>query len=483
MLNYKNHQEKLEKIKSGEISLSENVKHFLKNIEANKKLNAFNFVFSEDALKDAELIETKIKSSSSCGKLAGMVIAIKDVLALKDKPLTCSSKILKDFVSLYNATAINKLKEQDAIIIGKTSCDEFAMGSSNENSAFGPVLNPVDPSRVPGGSSGGSAVAVASECCDAALGTDTGGSIRQPAAFCGVFGLKPTYGRVSRFGLTAFASSFDSIGPFTNNVEDASLILEVISGKDCLDSTSADIPVPDFQKLLDDVNLASGDYNGKPRIGIPKEYFGHGLNPEIRESIENLIGKLKTSGFEVKEISLPHTEYSIATYYILTTAEASSNLARYDGARYGYRSSESHNLKQMYTLSRSEGFGKEVKRRIMLGTYVLSAGYYDAYYKKAQKVRRLLKNDFDNAFSEVDLILTPTTPSTAFKIGEKSSDPLEMYLNDIYTTSANLAGIPGINIPIATSSEGLPIGLQLMANQFNETALLKMSYYIQKNLL
>ncbi len=474
MSQYFNHSNKIEKVKQGKLSLVQNVDDFLKKINENKNLNAFNFVFEEEAKKQAEIIEQKIKSGSH-GKLAGMVIAIKDVLSIKDKPTTCSSKILKDFTSIYTTTAVQKLIEEDAIIIGKTNCDEFAMGSSNENSAFGPVLNPIDNSRVTGGSSGGSAAAVAAGLCDAALGTDTGGSIRQPAALCGVYGLKPTYGRISRYGLTAFASSFDSIGPFTNNVEDAALILNVMAGEDKQDSTSAKVEVPDY------INNLSN--NKKLRIGIAEEYFGEGLSSEIKNETEILIEKLKSNGFEVKNLHLPHNEYTIAAYYILTTAEASSNLARYDGARYGYRSQNSQTLIDMYKSSRSEGFGTEVKRRIMLGTYVLSAGYYDAYYKKAQKVRRLIKQDFDKAFSEVDIILTPTTPSTAFKIGEKSSDPLEMYLSDIYTTSANLAGIPGISIPAAKSSEGLPIGIQLLANQFEEEKLLQMSYFIQENIL
>jgi aspartyl-tRNA(Asn)/glutamyl-tRNA(Gln) amidotransferase subunit A len=399
-----------------------------------------------------------------------MVVAVKDVLAIKDKPLTCSSKILNDFISLYTADAVQKIIDEEAIIIGKTNCDEFAMGSSNENSAFGSVKNPIDNSRVPGGSSGGSAVAVAANLCDIALGTDTGGSIRQPAAFCGVFGLKPSYGRVSRFGLTAFASSFDSIGPFAKNVDDISLVLSVISGHDEKDSTSQDIPNFCYKE----------DFNYKYKIGLPKEYFGLGLNTEIREAINDVVERLIKAGHQIIEIELPHTKYSIATYYILTTAEASSNLARFDGARYGYRSNESQNLTSMYLNSRSEGFGNEVKRRIMLGTYVLSAGYYDAYYRKAQKVRRLLKQDFDKAFLQVDIILTPTTPTTAFKIGEKTNDPLEMYLEDIYTTSANLVGIPGINIPIGKDSNGLPIGMQLMANLFEEEKLIQLSKFFDE---
>jgi aspartyl-tRNA(Asn)/glutamyl-tRNA(Gln) amidotransferase subunit A len=467
---YKNHKEKLELIKSDKLGLIDNVKHFLKNIVDQKDLNAFNFVFNHEAIETAKTIEQKIKNNSG-GKLAGMVIAIKDVLAYKDHPLTCSSNILKNFTSLYTSTAVKKLIYEDAIIIGKTNCDEFAMGSSNENSAFGNVLNPVDKTRVPGGSSGGSAVAVAANLCDVSLGSDTGGSIRQPAAFCGVFGLKPTYGRVSRFGLTAFASSFDTIGPFSKNIEDAALVMQVISGKDVNDSTSVEKLVPDFSSLLEkDIKL---------KIGIPKEYFADGLDEEIKTAILNVVDELKLEGYEVKEVSLPKTEYTIATYYILTTAEASSNLARYDGTRYGYRSNEYKNLKEMYLNSRTEGFGKEVKRRIMLGTYVLSSGYYDAYYRKAQKVRRLIKEDFDNAFKQVDLLITPTTPTAAFKIGEKSDDPLQMYLSDIYTTSANLAGIPGMSIPIGKNSENLPIGLQILSQQFEEEKIFQLAKHIQ----
>ena len=467
-MTYKNHAEKLALIRDGKLSLKENVSAFLQRIDQNKSLNAFNFVF-EDSLQQAELIEGKIKNRSA-GKLAGMVLAIKDVLALKDRPLTCSSNILKDFHSLYTATAVQKLIDEDAIIIGKTNCDEFAMGSSNENSAFGVVLNPIDHSRVPGGSSGGSAVAVTANLCDVSLGTDTGGSIRQPASFCGIYGLKPTYGRVSRYGLTAFASSFDSIGPFAKSIDDIALVLSVMSGHDEKDSTSQDIDVPDFPTELKQTK--------KFKIGLPKEYFAEGLNDEIKDLIMVQVGKLQSQGHEIIEIDLPHTEYSIATYYILTTAEASSNLARFDGARYGYRSTISGDLQSMYTNSRSDGFGAEVKRRIMLGTYVLSAGYYDAYYRKAQKVRRLLKQDFDKAFEKVDVILTPTSPFAAFKIGEKSDDPLQMYLSDIYTTSANLAGIPGINIPIGNNKEGLPVGMQLMADQFEELKLLRLGRII-----
>jgi len=465
LLSYKNHFEKISQIKSGNLSLKENVKYFLNQINEKRNLNAFNFVF-DDSIQQAEKIESKIKNDSA-GKLAGMVIAIKDVLAIKNKPLTCSSNILKNFDAIYTSTAVQKLIDEDAIIIGKTNCDEFAMGSSNENSAFGKVLNPHDNERVPGGSSGGSAVAVAANLCDVSLGTDTGGSIRQPAAFCGIYGLKPTYGRVSRFGLTAFASSFDTIGPFANSIEDIALVLEVIAGHDENDSTSAKIDSENFSQSINE--------NLKFKIGLPKEYFSTGLNDEIKKLIFDKVEFIKSLGHEVIEISLPNTEYSIATYYILTTAEASSNLARFDGAHYGFRSKDSLNLNDMYTNSRTEGFGNEVKRRIMLGTYVLSSGYYDAYYRKAQKVRRLLKNDFDEAFKSVYIILTPTTPNVAFKIGEKTNDPLSMYLEDIYTTSANLVGVPGLNIPIGFNSEKLPVGMQIMANQFQERKLLQLA--------
>ncbi|MEP0861230.1 MAG: Asp-tRNA(Asn)/Glu-tRNA(Gln) amidotransferase subunit GatA [Ignavibacterium sp.] len=472
-MEYKNITEKISLIKEGKISLVQNVKDFLSRIEARKNLNAFNFVFAEEAIAKSEEVENKIKSGKH-GKLAGAVIAIKDVLAYKNHPLTCSSKILSDFISIYTATAVKKLIDEDAIIIGKTNCDEFAMGSSNENSAFGAVLNPIDETRVPGGSSGGSAVAVAADLCDVSLGTDTGGSIRQPAAFCGIFGMKPTYGRVSRFGLTAFASSFDTIGPFAKSIEDVALILNVISGKDANDSTSVDsnpidYPIKEFG-------------NKKIKIGIPKEYFGEGLDNEIKQKIFDVVEILKSNGIEFESVSLPMTEYNIATYYILTTAEASSNLARYDGARYGYRSEKSETLEEMYVNSRSEGFGNEVKRRIMLGTYVLSSGYYDAYYRKAQKVRRLIKEDFDKALAQVDLLITPTTPSVAFKLGEKSSDPLQMYLSDIYTTSANLAGIPGLNIPIGISKERLPIGMQILSRHFDENKIFQIASFT-KNLL
>jgi len=471
LLGYKNFQVKQSKIRSKELSLTENVQFFLNRIQDNKDINAFNFIF-EDALENAKIVEEKIHNGTA-GKLAGMVVAVKDVLSIKDKPLSCSSNILKDFSSIYSATSVQKLIDEDAIIIGKTNCDEFAMGSSNENSAFGNVLNPVDRSCVPGGSSGGSAAAVAANLCDVALGTDTGGSIRQPASFCGVYGLKPTYGRVSRYGLTAFASSFDSIGPFAKNIDDIAAVMNVMSGKDEFDSTSVNEQTPDYTVNSNNTKII--------KVGIPQEYFSDGLNEEVKQSIENYIASISTEKAEFIDIHLKYNDYAIATYYILTTAEASANLSRYDGVRFGYRHENPKDLNEMYTLTRSDGFGDEVKRRIMLGTYVLSSGYYDAYYKKAQKVRRLIKEDFNNAFEEVDIILTPTSPFTAFKIGEKASDPMQMYLSDVYTTSVNLAGIPAISIPIGFDSNQLPIGVQLIANQFEENLLLQTANIFNKS--
>ncbi len=425
----------------------------------------------DEAVVQADETDRKI-ADGTAGPLAGMVVAVKDNICIRGGPATCASKILKDHRSLYDATVVGKLRAADAIIVGKTNLDEFAMGSSTENSAFGPVKNPVDESRVPGGSSGGSCVAVAAELATTALGSDTGGSIRQPAAFCGIVGMKPTYGRVSRYGLVALSSSFDQIGPFAHTVTDAALLLNVISGHDGNDSTSADIPVPDFTAAL------TGDVRGL-RIGIAKEAFGQGLQDEIRGSIESLLDALRSRGAIVEEISLPHSEYTTATYYILMTAEASSNLARYDGARYGYRTAHPHDLAEMYTKSRSEGFGTEVKRRIMLGTYVLSAGYYDAYYRKAQKVRRLIQNDFFSAYQKVDCIISPVSPTTAFKFGEKVDDPLQMYLSDIYTVSANLAGIPAISVPCGKDRNGLPIGVQISGKQFDESTVLRCAHVIE----
>lgn len=470
---YSNLFEKRRKILNGEISLVENVSSFLERIDSSSELNAFNSV-NELALESARKVEEKIKAGKA-NKLGGMVVSVKDILAVKGLPMTCSSNYLKNYKAVYTAEAVTRLEAKDAIIIGKTNCDEFAMGSSNENSAFGPVLNPVDVRRTPGGSSGGAAVSVAAKLCDAAIGTDTGGSIRQPAAFTGVFGLKPTYGRVSRYGLTAFASSFDSIGPITSNVTDAALLLEVLAGRDGKDSTSAPVEVPEFTRVLDEER--------KFTIGIPEDLFKEGVQEEITLALKSLIKWCEERGHSIKSLILPHNKYSIAAYYILTTAEASSNLARFDGARYGLRSKDSATLEEMYVNSREEGFGAEVKRRIMLGTYVLSSGYYDAYYRKAQKVRRLIKKDFDEAFATVDLIFMPTTPTTAFKLGEKINDPLQMYLNDIFTTSVNLAGIPAISLPVGSDDSGLPIGLQILANQFEEEKLFQLARAIEKHYL
>lgn len=464
MLPYKTHTEKIRLIQKAQLSLIENVEFFLSQISVHKDINAFNFLF-DDAIDRANKIEQKIKEGTS-GKLAGMVIAVKDLLSVKDKPLTCSSKILSGFEAIFTATSIQKLIDEDAILIGKTNCDEFGMGSTNENSAFGPVLNPLDKLKVPGGSSGGSAAAVAANFCDAAIGTDTGGSIRQPAAFTGTFGIKPTYGRVSRYGLTAYASSFDCVGPIAKNVTDLASILQVLSGKDELDSTSSESKEIHFPSQ-----------NKKYKIGLPKEYFTEGLSGEVKNGIEKTIENLKKNGHEIIDISLPHSDYTIAAYYILATAEASSNLARFDGVRYGLRNEKIRTFDELYNLTKTEGFGKEVKRRIMLGTYVLSSGYYDAYYSKAQKVRRLIKEDFDNAFREVDLIISPTAPSTAYKIGDTVNDPLQMYLGDIYTVSANLTGIPAISVPYQ-SENSLPIGIQFMASHFNEDKLLDIAQQI-----
>ena len=406
-----------------------------------------------------------------------MTVAVKDVLALKDARLTCGSKFLENFQSLYTATCVQRLIDAGARIVGKTNMDEFAMGSSNETSYFGPVRNPWDVTRVPGGSSGGSAVAAAIGACNIALGTDTGGSIRQPAAFCGVIGMKPTYGRISRYGLTAFASSFDTVGTFSRTLEDAARTLEIMSGYVEMDSTSARVPVPQYSKGL------SKDVKGL-KIGIPKEYYGEGIEPDVRRLVEESKKKLLDAGCKIVDVSLPHTKYCIADYYILTTAEASSNLARFDGIRYGRRAIPPPKegggqgvvpLEETYRKSRSEGFGREVKRRIMLGTYVLSSGYYDAYYIRAQKVRRLIAQDFIDVFDECDALLTPTTPTTAFKFGEKASDPLAMYLNDIFTVSANIAGVPAISVPIGVDTKGLPVAAQLISKHFDEETLFALS--------
>lgn len=459
---------------AGKVTCTEIVKHYLEIIEKGKHLNAFLLVLEKEALDRAAEIDAKVKAGSA-GRLAGLVVAVKDVLSLKGFKLTCSSKILQNFEALYTATAVRRLLDEDAIIIGKTNCDEFAMGSSNENSAYGNVLNPLDNSRVPGGSSGGSAAAVAAGMCMVSLGTDTGGSIRQPAAFCGVAGLKPTYGRISRYGLTAFASSFDSIGPFAKNIADAALVLEVMAGRDKNDSTSAEHIVNEYSNEINSFNPSN------IKIGIVSDLDETGLQPEIKQQMDRAVSLLKSAGAEIIPVTLPNVKYSIQAYYILTTAEASSNLARFDGARYGVRAKDSAVLEDMYVNSRTEGFGPEVKRRIMLGTYVLSHGYYDAYYKKAQKVRRLIKDDFRKVFEKVDLILLPTTPTTAFKLGEKTNDPLAMYLNDIYTTSSNLSGNPSLSVPFGKDNSGMPIGLQIIGHDFDESGILSLGKYLADN--
>lgn len=462
-------------IESHKYSLRDIMNEYLSRIESNKDLNAFTCVF-EDVTSRADEVNEKILNGSS-GKLAGLICSVKDVISIKGKPLTCSSGILSDFKALYSATAVERLENEDAIIIGKVNCDEFAMGSSNENSFHGPVLNPIDKTRVPGGSSGGSAVSVAADLCMISLGSETGGSIRQPASYCGITGLKVSYGRISRFGLTAFASSFDSIGVFGKEISDIASVLEVIAGYDENDSTSSEIPVDRYCSILEeDINTETFT------IGIVDEYFSEGLNPEIKAGLNSLIEKLRAAGVKIKSVSLPYSKYVIQTYYILTSAEASSNLARYDGVRYGLREVNSTNLEEMYVNTRSEGFGTEVKRRIMLGTYVLSSGYYDAYYRKAQKIRRLIKSDFDRVFHEVDYILSPTTPTTAFKLKEKIDDPLSMYLNDIYTASINLAGIPAISIPAGYDSNGLPYGVQVIGKKFDESGLFKMHKLISNTI-
>lgn len=430
----------------------------------NGELNSFLSIEREHALLQA----TSLDSVADGLALKGMPVAVKDNICTKGIRTSCGSRILGNYKAHYDATAVERLNAAGAVMIGKTNMDEFAMGSSNESSAFGPVKNPWDTSRVPGGSSGGSAVAVASGVVRAALGSETGGSVRQPASLCGVYGLKPTYGRISRYGLVAFASSLDNIAIFGAEARDVAAVLGVIAGRDERDSTSADVPVPDYTSTLGDA------IDGK-KIGIPRALFGEGLDAEVRNAVENAIDNYRSLGAEIVDVELPHAKYGIAVYYIIATAEASSNLARFDGVRYGFRAEDVSSLRQMYFKTREEGFGAEVKRRIMLGTYVLSSGYYDAYYAKAQKVRALVKRDYQQAFASCDAILTPTSPSVAFKIGEKTDDPLAMYLNDIYTVSANLAGIPGISIPCGISSEGLPIGFQLAGNFWSEPTLLNLA--------
>ncbi|MCA1816831.1 MAG: Asp-tRNA(Asn)/Glu-tRNA(Gln) amidotransferase subunit GatA [Acidobacteria bacterium] len=426
----------------------------------NGTLNAFLEIDREGAAARAAEVRG--------GALAGVPVAVKDNICVKGLQTSCGSRILGDYEPPYTATAAERLIAAGAVVTGKTNCDEFAMGSSNENSAFGAVRNPWDTERVPGGSSGGSAVAVAARVVPVALGSDTGGSVRQPAALCGVVGLKPTYGRVSRYGLVAFGSSLDQIGTFTLSARDAATVLQVISGRDPADATTADVEVPDYAAHL------TGDVKGA-RLGVPRALFGEGLDAEVRAVVERAIEVFRDLGAEVVDVELPHARYAIAVYYIIATAEASSNLARYDGVRYGFRAEEAPELRSMYRRTREEGFGAEVKRRVMLGTYVLSSGYYDAYYLKAQQVRSLIKADFAKAFESCDAIITPTSPTTAFRLGEKTDDPLAMYLNDIYTVTANLAGIPGVSVPVGLSREGLPVGMQLLARHWDEATMLRLA--------
>ena len=458
----------LEQLRAGELSSREATQACLDRVEkVDDRLNAFISVDATDALAQADAAD----QSRAVGEdlpMLGVPVAVKDVLAVKDQPLNCASKILGEFNSPYDATVIQKLRAAGAVVFGRLNMDEFAMGSSNENSAFGPARNPWNTDCIPGGSSGGSAVAVAADECIASLGSDTGGSIRQPAALCGCVGLKPTYGRVSRYGLVAFASSLDQVGPFTKDVRDAATLLQVIAGADEQDSTNVPEPVPYYSAAL------SGDVKGL-RIGLPREYQVEGLDPEVKAATDAAVKQLEALGAEVKEITLPHTEYAIATYYIIATAEASANLARFEGVRYG-ASLDGADPEEMNRKTRGAGFGEEVKRRIILGTHVLSSGYYDAYYLRAQKVRTLIRQDFLKAFEEVDLIASPTTPTPAFKIEEKTGDPLQMYLSDIYTISCNLAGLCGISVPCGFSKAGLPIGLQLLGKPFGEPDLLRAAH-------
>ncbi len=459
---------------NGSVTAEEIAKQFLSQVKTHDgQIKAFLHIDPENILDQAKKIDEKRKQGKALGALAGIPVAIKDVLCCRGVPTTCGSKMLQNFVPPYDAFVIDRLKKADAILFGKTNMDEFAMGSSTENSAYFTTRNPWDTTRIPGGSSGGSAAAVAACEAPLALGTDTGGSIRQPAGLCGIVGIKPTYGRVSRFGLIAFASSLDQVGPFTHDVADAALLMEVISGHDAKDSTCVNVPVPSYLAQLDQPikNLT---------IGVAKEFFGEGLDSEVESSIRSALKVYQSMGATIKEISLPHSKYSVAVYYLVATAEASSNLARYDGMHYGHRTAQKKDLISAYSNSRGEGFGKEVQRRIMLGSYALSSGYKDAYYLKALKVRRLIKNDFDKAFADCDVILGPTSPTAAFKIGEKADNPLAMYLSDIYTISCNLAGIAGMSIPCGFTKGGLPIGLQILAAPFEEEKMLRVARMFEK---
>ena len=462
-----------EKLRRREVSSVEATRAMLKRIEATDgKVNAFITVTPDEALAAAEAADRRIAAGEG-DPLTGIPVALKDIFLTEGIRTTCASRILEGFIPPYSATAWEKLKERGVVLVGKLNQDEFAMGSSNESSAFGPTRNPWDPERIPGGSSGGSAAAVAARQATATLGTDTGGSIRQPASHCGCVGLKPTYGRVSRYGVIAYASSLDQVGPVTRDVRDCALLLGAVAGHDPKDSTSVDLPVPDYAKGLE------GGVKGL-KIGLPKEYFIEGLDPDVRQAVDGAVATYRALGAEIVEVSLPRTDYAVACYYLIATAEASSNLARYDGVRFGHRNRDARGLLEMFCRSREEGFGAEVKRRIMLGTYALSSGYYDAYYLKAQKVRTLIRHDFLKAFEQMDLILAPVAPTPAFRIGEKSSDPLQMYLSDIFTIPVNLAGTCGISIPAGFSGEGLPIGLQLVGRPFGEETILRAAYAFEQ---
>ncbi len=461
------------KLHSGTVSCVDRVLFHLSNIREQKHLNAFLDVYEDEALSRASEIDKKIKAGKS-GKLAGLIVGIKDVLCYKDHSLHAGSKILDGFISQYTATAVQRLIDEDAIIIGRQNCDEFAMGSSNENSAFGPVLNPVDNTRVPGGSSGGSAAAVAADLCQVSIGSDTGGSVRQPAAFCGVTGIKPTYSRISRYGLVAYGSSFDCIGVFSKSVDDIAMVLNVIAGQDEFDSTVSKQPVPDY--------LGSLSGNGKFRVACIRETVeSEALQPETKEAVRAAIEELKSQRHVVDLIDFPLMSAILPTYYILATAEASSNLSRYDGVRFGHRSEKTIDLSSLYKKSRSEAFGKEVQRRILLGTFVLSSNYYDAYYTKAQKVRKIIREKTKAVFKEYDFLLMPTAPTTAFKLGEHTDNPLEMYLADLFSVQANVAGVPGISFPYGKDKQGLPIGLQALSDDFEEAKLLTLAKLLTKN--
>jgi aspartyl-tRNA(Asn)/glutamyl-tRNA(Gln) amidotransferase subunit A len=476
-LNEKTAHELAVQLRAGETTSREITQETLNHIEAvDAEINAFISVDREGALLQADDIDRRRQQGEKLGPLAGIPIALKDVLCVKNGRTTCGSHILENYIAPYDATAVAHLRAAGLVFVGKTNMDEFAMGSSNENSYFGPVRNPRDTTRVPGGSSGGSAAAVAADETVLALGSDTGGSVRQPAGYCGVVGLKPTYGRISRYGLVAYASSLDQIGPMSKDVTDAALLLQAIAGYDARDSTSIDAPVPDYTAAL------NGDLSGL-KVGLAKEHFPTELNAEIAAAIRRAASALEKAGAELVDVQLPvagHAEYCIGTYYLIAMAEASANLSRYDGVKFGHRSKDAKDLLEMYLQSRSEGFGAEVKRRIMLGTYALSTGYYDAYYLKAQKVRTLIRQDFEKAFVQCDVLLSPVAPTTAFKLGEQLEDPLQMYLNDIYTASVNLAGIPGISVPFATAADGLPIGAQLLSPLLGEEVLLRAAYALEQ---